>query len=508
MAARPGAANAAKGSQNGTHPLTSQPTAQKAQNPAFRIMGIPNFRLRLPSRNWLIFLSITGSFTTALFYDKYHKRRAQQKWCHVVSHLAREPLATNQMPRTITICLSAPPGDGLRAAREHFHEYIKPILVAGALDWEVIEGRREGEVRAGLAAKIRRLRKTSGEKAAVEELEENVEDRIADFRRGAGIRRWDGIQGDLILGRHTWKEYVRGLHEGWLGPMDDPSVPEAPSSDTTPELDTQASQPDTSAPASLPGAEDLQPLEPSSQSESPSEAPSSPPPPPEKSPDKLTSKSSLAPPYIRSNAYSTASLPPSTPFSFQPSTVVPLPHLLGFLNTPIRIYRFLTKRRLADETGQLVATLVLASSTRSYNRGTEFFSNAQPNDDAEVDASASLQMAAVVEARTEWEQDSVLADEEKEWHKSARAPNGDEDPDRERPWKEKMVIDERIGSRMRTFDISAEERLQRLNDAETEIQVEDNERQGLVQRLLIWTGLRDEGGVKGWEMGLVGEEED
>lgn len=59
---------------------------------------------------------------------------------------------------------SAPPGDGLRAAREHFHEYVKPILVAGAVDWEVIEGRKEGDVRAGLAAKIRRLRRRNGEK--------------------------------------------------------------------------------------------------------------------------------------------------------------------------------------------------------------------------------------------------------------------------------------------------------------------------------------------------------
>ncbi|KAL8824748.1 MAG: hypothetical protein Q9191_004845 [Dirinaria sp. TL-2023a] len=471
------------------------------------MMGIPNFRLRLPSRNWLIFLSVTGSFATALFYDKYHKRRAQQKWCHVVSHLAQESLATKQMPRTITICLSAPPGDGLRAAREHFHEYIKPILVAGALDWEVIEGRREGEVRAGLAAKIRRLRKTSGEEGAVEELAENVEDRLADFRREAGIRRWDGVQGDLILGRHTWKEYVRGLHEGWLGPLDDPSELEAPSSDKTSEVGIQPSQENTSAPASLPSAEDSQSLEPPSDSESSGEAPSKPSLPPEKPPDKSTSRPSPTPPYISSNAYSTASLSPSTPSSFQPSTVVPLPHLLGFLNTPIRMYRFLTRRFLADETGQLVATLVLESSTRSYNRGEEFFSNAQPDDDA----SASLQMADVVEAQTEWEQERVLADEEHEWRKSARAPNGDDDPGRERPWKEKMVIDERIGTRMRTFDIAPEERSQRLDDAEARMKVEDIRRQGLLQKLSIWTGLRDdsdENRVKGWEMGLVGEEED
>ena len=113
----------------------------------------------------------------------------------------------------------------MRAAREHFHEYVKPILVAGALDWEVVEGRREGEVRANLASKIRRIRRRSGEESK-EVLEESVEDRLEDFRRGAQIRAWDGIQGDLILGRHTWKEYVRGLHEGWIGPLDEPEVPD------------------------------------------------------------------------------------------------------------------------------------------------------------------------------------------------------------------------------------------------------------------------------------------
>ena len=408
------------------------------------------------------------------------------------------------MPRTITICLSAPPGDGLRAAREHFHEYIKPILVAGALDWEVIEGRREGEVRAGLAAKIRRLRMRSGEDAAGRELEDHLEDRLANFRRGAGIRPWDSVQGDLILGRHTWKEYVRGVHEGWLGPLDDPSVSEAPSPNTTSEVDPQALQLNPSAPVSPSSAEDSQPLESSDQTQSSSEAPSSPPPPPEKPPDKPPNKPSPAPPYISPNAYSTASLSTSTPLSFQPSTVVPLPHLLGFLNTPIRIYRFLTRRYLADETGRLVATLVLASSNRNFERGSEFYSNAHLDDGA----STPLRTADVVEAQTAWEQETVLLDEEKEWHKSARAPNSEEYSNRERPWNEKMVIDERIGSRMRTFDLSAEEKLQRLSDAEAKMKVEERERQGLVQRLLIWTGLRDEDVVKGWEMGLVGEEEE
>src|SRR5579862_5493860 len=120
-------------------------------------------KLRLPSRNWLIFLSVTGSFTAAILYDRHAKKKIQQKWCDLVSHLADETLDTAAMPRKVTIFLSAPPGDGLSPAREHFREYVKPLLVAAAIDWEVIEGRKEGDVQKGLAEKLRSTRRRSGE---------------------------------------------------------------------------------------------------------------------------------------------------------------------------------------------------------------------------------------------------------------------------------------------------------------------------------------------------------
>ncbi len=134
-------------------------------------------------------------------------------------------MSATQMPRRITVFLSAPPGDSLRAAREHFHEYVKPLLVAGAMDWDVIEGRKEGDVRAGLAEKIRKRRRKAGEKPpknAEGEAPEGGEDLVEELRGSAGIKDWQGVQGDLVLGRHTWKEYIRGTHEGWLGPLELP----------------------------------------------------------------------------------------------------------------------------------------------------------------------------------------------------------------------------------------------------------------------------------------------
>src|SRR3954467_1991658 len=87
--------------------------------------GLPNFRFKLPSRNWLIFCTIVGSWTGALVYDRREKKRIQAKWCALVSHLKDETLPSTAMQRKITVYLSAPPADGLLNSREHFHEYVK-----------------------------------------------------------------------------------------------------------------------------------------------------------------------------------------------------------------------------------------------------------------------------------------------------------------------------------------------------------------------------------------------
>ena len=114
----------------------------------------------------------------------------------------------------------------MRPSRDYFRQYIKPVLVAAAIDYDVIEGRREGEVRYGTAEQIRRLRRKRGE-ASTQQEEPDVETAIETIREKMQIREEPGIKGDLVLGRHTWKEYVRGLHEGWLGPIDKPETPNA-----------------------------------------------------------------------------------------------------------------------------------------------------------------------------------------------------------------------------------------------------------------------------------------
>lgn len=426
-----------------------------------------------------------------LVYDRYQKKRNQRKWCTLVSHLAQEPLPVNMMPRKITIFLAAPPGDGLRVSREHFHEYIKPILVAGAMDWDVVEGRREGEVRAGLAEKIRKLRKRNGETSQAEPSEETQEDLYREMRRRAGIEDWNGVQGDLVLGRHTWKEYIRGLHEGWLGPLGDPQSHKTEKPDIQP---LAAQSPDSPLPE-IPSSETMSPE--GSASSAPHINASTPESPSEK-PAEKPAKPPVTPPYITPSEYASSPAAPTLPASLSPSLPVPLPHILGFFNFPIRTYRFLTRRHLAESTGASVAALVLATQSRLYIESTEFASAidpdyASPRSDSHIE-SAATQIKAV------WEQEVELKEEESEWHKSAWKQNEEGDT-RERVWQEEMVIDERIGSKMRHFELKSG-----LEEEAVKLDVEEGEKdEGYIKRAKKWVGLGPKE-MRGWEMGLEGDE--
>ncbi len=407
------------------------------------LAGLPNFRFKLPSRNWMIFLSITGSWTAALVYDRREKKRVQKKWSDLVSHLSQEPLPTSALRRRVTIYLSAPPADGLLAAREHFHEYIKPILVAAALDWDVVEGRREGDVRAGLAERIRRLRKTKGEPSQ-EPVEEDVEQVVQQTRERAGFTDEEGVQGDIVVGRHTWKEYVRGLHEGWLGPLDAPPPPveaQAPT-ELTPDPATSDSLPPTpiDSLSSTPpqAADDASPTSPSPPTDS-----STTPPAEEQAPkeEAKPAKRKQPPPYIYPSDYPSATPSPYLPSELPPSNTIPQPHILGFLNTPIRMYRFLNRRKLADDIGREVATAVLA-----YNR--PYY---ELHDNAAVTAgegeTVGLNTAAASQGEG-WEQQSLLKHEEEEWHKSVKKR---EEGEKESVWLDRITLDPRIAERMRRF---------------------------------------------------------
>ena len=403
------------------------------------------------------------------------------------------------MPRKITIFLSAPPGDGLRAAREHFIEYIKPVLVAGALDWEVVEGRREGDVRAGLAEKIRKLRIKAGEPSVDEwepDQKEIEQDAIIEHRKRINVEESPGLKGDLIIGRHTWKEYVRGLHEGWLGPVDAPSVPETTPTETPSELSLEITPPAETSSDQL--------LDPNS-SQSPSLVLD-----PKPAPKPSGPRSA----YIDPSAYPTAHISPKFPSSISPSLALPFPHLLSFLNTPYRIHRFLTRRYLADDIGRSVAALVLATHTRPYHSNSISGPYPQSPDTDSSSDSPTAQGYSIDDrpgmfgrdgirfspVNTNWEQQTLLQAEEGDWHKSAWKESPAGEPPKERVWADPVVIDERIGQRMSTFELGAEDEARSREPV-------PNKGKNWLEEGKRWIGMGEKE-RRGWNMGLEGEQGD
>lgn len=402
------------------------------------MLGMRGPPKRLPSRNWMIFLSATAAFSAAVVYDKREKKRATARWARAVAPLASEPIANpSQLPRKLTVLLEAPPGDGLRVAQDHFLEYVKPILAASGLDWEFVQGREQGDVRAAVAEKIRR-RRSRDERPEVELLptEENVRDAM---RRKNAVPEYDGPGGDIVIGRHAWKEYVRGLHEGWLGPLDPPLKPgeTAMTEEDTTALDGEAKK----------AAEDDK----------------------EKEEEEKKDKSARPPqpaPHNSPDDYPTAHLPPLIPSEFSPSEPVPFPHLLGFGGTFTRLHRFLTRRRLADDIGRRVAAVCFAHA-REWRE-----------DAADPDAP--------------YEQQHALEHEERDWVKSAWKKPEDAKTDEERAelsaervWTSPLVVDPRVAARMRRFEIRPEDeaRARAIEVPETEV---EGWIKGSLRALCVW----------------------
>ena len=429
------------------------------------MMGIPGLPKKLPSRNWMIFWALTTSLSAAIIYDKREKKRATARWARAVSRLADEPLkGPNDMPRKITVFLESPPGEGLRAAQDHFIEYVRPVLAASGMDWEFVQGRQQGDVRAAMAEKIRRSRKE------VERPEEDVlptnDKAILESRKRSGIPEYGGVKGDLVVGRHTWKEYLRGLHEGWLGPLDPPVLPEPPKA---PEPETTPQEGSADGTKTEENKEDKKEEKKEEEEEKKPERPPQP------------------PSYNSTADYPTSHVPAQIPAEFHPSAPIEFPHVLGFASTFTRFKWFLNRRKLADSIGRDVAAVCFAVS-----RGWE---------GAEGE---------------EYPQLKALEHEEKYWPKFVWEPEPETKPEegaeevkkpaKEKVWPVPVVADPRIVGRMRRFELLPEH-----EQYAAEAVVPEEEVEGWVKGSLrhLWRWGASQFGSKPWSpnVGDVDKEE-
>jgi len=313
------------------------------------------------------------------------------------------------LPRKVTVYLSAPPGDGIQAAREHFRDYVKPLLNAAAVDFDVVEGQKMGELRYKVAEEIRGRRR-GDEDGPVEEA-----------RKRAGIERVEE-GGVIVVGRHTWKEYLRGIHEGWLGPLEapPPAAPppsaekEASSSPVVESLEAAIAEKPTSAePAVDPKEEE------------------------KKKKEEEKKKNAIPGPFLLSSDYATATMSEQVPSHLEAAAIIPFPHILGFLNTPIRMYRFVTRRYMADEVCREAAAAAMG-----FHR--PFITAPEP-------AGTLMEPEEVedgLKAKKETGEINALEHEEADW------PNKVWKEEKyQGEWTERLSVDGRIRERLRRFFI-------------------------------------------------------
>ena len=110
--------------------LASPPHKKSGLRAALEYTGIPpswlDKRPRLPSRNWLIFLSVTQTLIACYAYDRYESRKIRKEYVARVKHLAEERLHPLDYPRTVNVYSAKWPGDDdWDRGSLYFRKYVK-----------------------------------------------------------------------------------------------------------------------------------------------------------------------------------------------------------------------------------------------------------------------------------------------------------------------------------------------------------------------------------------------
>ncbi|KAI0740227.1 inner membrane protein import complex subunit Tim54-domain-containing protein [Earliella scabrosa] len=126
--------------------------------------GIPpswlDKRPGLPSRNWLIFLSVTSAVTGYYIYDRQQCKKIRQEYVDKVKDVATQPLGSVELPCKVTVYGAKWLGDeDYDRSMRYFRKYVKPVLVAAAIDYDMIKGRKLGDIARRVADDIRAQRR-------------------------------------------------------------------------------------------------------------------------------------------------------------------------------------------------------------------------------------------------------------------------------------------------------------------------------------------------------------
>ncbi|KAG9004303.1 mitochondrial import inner membrane translocase subunit tim54 [Tulasnella sp. JGI-2019a] len=332
-------------------PIVEKPTGWRA---AFEHTGIPQSWLRrpkMPSKKVMVFVSTVSGLLGTYYYDRQQCKLIRQSYIDKVKHLSQEPMRPWELPRKVTVYACKWPGDDQHdRSAKWFRTYVKPILVAAAVDYELKNGNQHGGLAQRIAEDIRDRRRIElGIDPAPEERPPPGPPQPKDHKR-----RREMAGGIILIGRHTFKEYMEGLKRGWsmsLAKMDgDDALSKELENDghfdelAPPENDSAESESKATPPS--PAAQSPIIFSPMQLKMPP---PSKPPPPPAQP---------RIPPHL--------DVPPVQIPQQPPLTLVPYTSLLGFLNIPFMIYGYFNHRKDV-RIGAEAAYRVIVNETRPFN---------------------------------------------------------------------------------------------------------------------------------------------
>lgn len=405
-------------------------------NPALKAMGIS--RIKLPSRNWMIFWSVLTVAISGVVYDKYEQKQIVKRYSKSVESKSCAKIATNRVPRKITVFISPPPNDYLETSLKIWRRYIKPVLYSAGLDYDIVEEDRQGVIRTYVANEIRKIRKEylleqSENNLRNQKKLSNLEDSLTatydndelngkEYKKNFDYRDLIGVfykrpkidkiihtdsepidptltGGVICLGRGSYKEYINGLHEGLLGPLEQPeiSTPKDTAEDIERKnpfadeigdaLNEQTNDNDSelsNANMNMQKDDDNNTLNENSNNN-------------DKKEDASNSKNSKAlARFISPENYSNVSLSeevvkqlpviknPATGvpiFLHQPVLMIPVPSLSGFTTIPMRIVRFYQRRFYTEQVCSQVAHLVNQDNIRSFKDPADLLIGVEEEDD-------------------------------------------------------------------------------------------------------------------------------
>lgn len=409
-------------------------------NPALRAMGIP--RISLPSRNWMIFWSVLASIGGGIYYDKQQQKKIREKYMAQVEALSKEVYPTERLPRKVSVFIAPPPNDFLDQSMSHFRKYIKPLLNAAAIDFEVYTENRQGDIRSQVAERIRDLRKQTVEKQRQREEDAKKEaynrswtkffkedvrnlfkkapkkeeqevyvsrhdmytpvDLLGLYRVAEPVKPVRDDENDILhaggvicVGRGTYKEYMNGVQEGLLGPLEKPAEPVPEPAAELPEGENESKAEEVEDFGQKEGAEQKK-------------------------------QEPVPKPYIQPADYASGTLAPELDFTEvirndknvpvlfeQPLSVFAIPKLSGFMNIPRKIYRYFNTRKMAEEVSEKTLPIIYGRS-RPFEFKDRFLGK---------------------EEELDWP---------KKWVERGRAKNSE--------WVQELEVDERIANRMRVYE--------------------------------------------------------